>query len=283
MTEHCRVVFLEMRLPRLLAAVLAGGMLAGAGAASQHLFRNDLASPHVLGVINSAALGAVCGLLLGRGLQTPLSISFGLLSLLLLILPGRRWNWSAATLILSGIAVNALAAALTSGALFLAEERLVSLVFWMLGGLWRIGWREVLLLLCVALPCWSLLYFYARELDLLLLGDRMAELSGLRLKALKPVLLLCIAALSATVVSCCGVIGFVGLAVPHIVRIFCGASFRQLLPASIVSGAFLLLAADLLARTMFAPLELPLGILTALCGAPFFFWLLIRKGAKNAM
>jgi iron complex transport system permease protein len=277
-----RAILLELRLPRLLAAFLTGGMLAASGCASQHLFRNDLASPHVLGVVNSSALGAVCGLLLGGYLQTPLSILAGLLSLLLILLPGRRWGWDAPTLILTGIAVNALASAMTSGALFLADERLNSLVFWLLGGFWRITWKDCVLLAATALPGWTVLYYLSPEMDLLLLGDRTAGLSGLRLQRVKPLALFCIALLTAVAVSCCGVIGFVGLAVPHIVRFFAGASFRKLLPAAIVSGGILLLSADLLARTLAAPQEIPVGILTALAGGPFFFWLLLRKGGKSA-
>ena len=134
-----RTILLNIRLPRLLAALLAGGMLAAAGAAAQNLFRNDLASPHVLGVVNAAALGAVLGLFLSPWLMTPLGILFGILSLLLLFLPGKYRHWDGATLILAGIAVNAFCAALTSGALYLADERLSSLVFWLLGGFWRIG------------------------------------------------------------------------------------------------------------------------------------------------
>jgi len=277
-----RTILLELRLPRLLAAFLTGGMLAAAGCASQNLFRDDLASPHVLGVVNSAALGAVCGLLLGGTLQTPLSILFGISSLLLILIPGRNWNWNAATLILAGIAVNAFSSALTSGALYLADERLASLIFWLLGGFWRSSWTDVMMLASVALPGWLFLYYLSPEMDLLLLGDRAASLSGVQLKKVKPLVLLDIAMLTAVAVSCCGVIGFVGLAIPHIVRIFLGASFRKLLPGAIVSGGILLLAADLLARTLAAPHEIPVGILTALCGGPFFFYLLLRNGGKNA-
>ena len=278
-----RTILLELRLPRLLAAFLTGGMLAAAGCASQNLFRNDLASPHVLGVVNSAALGAVCGLLAGGFLQTPMSILAGILSLLLILLPGKRWGWDAPTLILAGIAINAFAAAMTSGALYLADERLASLVFWLLGGFWRISWTNTFLLATAALPGWAILYYLSPEMDLLLLGDRSAGLSGVQLKKVKPLALFCIALLTAVAVSCCGVIGFVGLAVPHIVRIFAGASFRKLLPAAIFSGGMLLLAADLLARTLAAPHEIPVGILTALSGGPFFFWLLLRKGGKSAL
>lgn len=280
-SDSARTILLELRLPRLLAAVLAGGMLGAAGCTTQNLFRNDLASPHVLGVVNTAALGAVIGLFLpGIGLTVPAMV-FAALSLGILFLIGRRRSWDGATLILAGIAVNAFTSALTSGALYLADERLSALVFWLLGGFWRITWGDVILLAAVGLGACGILFRLAPELDMLLLGDRSAELAGVRMKRLKPLLMLTVAALSASVVSCCGVIGFVGLAVPHMVRMLCGGTFRKLLPGSILAGGFLLLLADLAARTVAAPQEIPVGILTSLAGGPFFFYLLLHRRANH--
>lgn len=276
-------ILLNLRLPRLLAAFFCGGMLAAAGAASQNLFRNDLASPHILGVINSAALGAIIGMLLNPHLQITLSIIFGISSLLLFILPGERNNWETASLILAGIAINAFCSALSSGILFLADERLNSMIFWLLGGFWRSTWSDVYLLATAALPCWLLLYKLSDELDLMLLGDRTAFSSGVKLRRTKILILLSIAILSAVAVSCCGVIGFIGLAVPHICRFFTAANFKKLLPAAIFTGASLLLVADLLARKLAAPQEIPVGIFTAFCGAPFFFYLIIRRNRSNAL
>ncbi len=280
-SDSARTVLLELRLPRLLAAFLAGGMLGAAGCATQNLFRNDLASPHVLGVVNTAALGAVIGLFLpGVGLTVPAMV-FAALSLGILFLIGGRRNWDGATLLLAGIAVNAFTSALTSGALYLADERLSSLVFWLLGGFWRITWGDVILLAAVGLGACCILFRLAPELDMLLLGDRSAELAGVGMRRLKPLLMLTVAALSASVVSCCGVIGFVGLAVPHMVRMLCGGTFRKLLPGSILAGGFLLLLADLAARTIAAPQEIPVGILTSLAGGPFFFYLLLRRRVNH--
>ena len=280
-SDSARTILLELRLPRLLAAVLAGGMLGAAGCATQNLFRNDLASPHVLGVVNAAALGAAAGLFLpGIGLIVPAMVSAALVLGTLFLIGGRR-NWDGATLILAGIAVNAFTSALTSGALYLADERLSSLVFWLLGGFWRITWSDVILLAAVGLGGCCILFRLAPELDMLLLGDRSAELAGVRMKHLKPLLMLTVAALSASVVSCCGVIGFVGLAVPHMVRMLCGGTFRRLLPGSILAGGFLLLLADLAARTVAVPHEIPVGILTSLAGGPFFFYLLLRRRARH--
>ena len=278
LSSSARTVLLEIRLPRLLAAFMVGGMLAASGCATQNLFRNDLASPHVLGVVNSAALGAVAGFFIGTGFAAPLSIVFGIASLALLFIPGKLRGWDAAALILAGIAVNAFSSALTSGALYLADERLSSLVFWLLGGFWRITWRDIWLLAPVAVAGWIVLYKLAPEMDMLLLGDRSSSLAGVPLKVIKPLVMLTIAALTAVAVSCCGVIGFVGLAVPHIVRIFTGAGFKKLLPGAILTGGLLMVAADILARTAAAPHEIPVGILMALGGGPFFFYLLLAKG-----
>jgi iron complex transport system permease protein len=277
-------VLLDLRLPRILGTLLVGGMLAGSGCAAQNLFRNDLASPHVLGCVNAAALGAVAALLLGGGsvMMAVAALVSTLLTLGILLIPGWRSQWESSAIILAGVAVNACCAALSSGALYLADERLNTLVFWLLGGFWRMGWQEVLLLFPVALTGGIILWRMAPEMDLLLLGDRSAAMSGVDLKKVKITILLVIALLTAAAVSCCGVIGFVGLAVPHIVRLTGSGRFQRLLPRSILAGALLLLLADLAGRTLIPEREIPVGIITALAGAPFFFYLLVRKGKSHA-
>ena len=274
--ESVRTIFLEIRLPRLLAAFLAGGMLASSGAAAQNLFRNDLASPHVLGVIYAAALGAVFGLFFPIP-AIVFSFVFALIALFLIFLPGRRFGWDSAALLLAGIAVNAFASSLTSGVLYLADEKLSSIVFWMLGGFWRAGWNEVIILASALAAGICLLWGFSAEMDMLLLGDRSAALSGVDLKKVKPLVLVAIALMTAACVSCCGVIGFVGLAVPHIVRSFSRAKFSSLLPACVFTGGCFLLLADLLARMLYVPYEIPVGILTSAAGGPFFFILLLRR------
>lgn len=274
--ETARIVLLEIRLPRLLAGFLTGGMLAASGAAAQNLFRNDLASPHVLGVIYAAALGAVCGLLFSIP-SVIFAFLFAVAALLLIFLPGKRFSWDSAALLLAGIAVNAFASSLTSGVLYLADEKLSSIVFWMLGGLWRAGWNEVLLLAVTFFIGIGILKYYSREMDMLLLGDRSAALSGVPMKKVKPMILLAISLMTASCVSCCGVIGFIGLAVPHIVRQFSGAKFSSVLSAGIFAGGIILLLADLLARTLYIPHEIPVGILTSAAGGPFFFILLLHR------
>lgn len=272
-------ILLDLRLPRIIGALTVGAMLSGAGCAAQNIFRNDLASPHVLGCVNAAALGAVAAMLCGAGnsMMTAAAFVMTAAALTVLLIPGRRSGWESSAIILAGVAVNACCGALTSGALYLADEKLNSLVFWLLGGFWRMGWHELALLLPTGAVGLSTLFYLAPELDMLLLGDRSAALSGVNVKRVKFTVLLIIALLTAAAVSCCGVIGFVGLAVPHIVRRFGNGTFRNVFPRAAAAGALLLLLADLAARSCFAPREIPVGILTALAGGPFFFYLLSRR------
>ena len=165
-----KTILLDLRLPRVLGALLVGGMLSASGCAAQNLFRNDLASPHVLGCVNAAALGAVAALLCGGAALSMSCAALGmtLLTLFILLIPGWRSRWEGGSIILAGIAVNACCAALSSGALYLADERLNSVVFWLLGGFWRMGWQEIFLLLPAAVCGWILLYRMAPEMDMLL-------------------------------------------------------------------------------------------------------------------
>ncbi len=279
-----KTILLDLRLPRILGAVLVGGMLSASGCAAQNLFRNDLASPHVLGCVNAAALGAVAALLCGASAWGMSCCAMGmtLLTLLILLIPGWCSRWDGGSIILAGIAVNACCAALSSGALYLADERLHSVVFWLLGGFWRMGWKEISLLAPAAVCGWAILYRMAPDMDMLLLGDRGALMSGVDLRKVKTTALLVIALLTAVAVSCCGVIGFVGLAVPHIVRLTGGGSFRRVLPLTVCSGALLLLAADLAGRLLSPDREIPVGIITSIAGGPFFFYLLLRRRAPYA-
>ena len=279
-----KTILLDLRLPRVLGALLVGGMLSASGCAAQNLFRNDLASPHVLGCVNAAALGAVAALLCGGSAWSMSCSALGmtLLTLFILLIPGWRSRWEGGSIILAGIAVNACCAALSSGALYLADERLNSVVFWLLGGFWRLGWHEILLLAPVAVCGWGSLYRMAPEMDMLLLGDRGALMSGVNLKKVKCTALFFIALLTAVAVSCCGVIGFVGLAVPHIVRLTGSGNFKRVLPLTILSGALLLMGADLAGRLLSPDREIPVGIITSIAGAPFFFYLLLRRRTPYA-
>lgn len=280
---HDRIL-LTARLPRVVVGASVGAILALAGLAAQTLFRNPLASPSIVGVSSGAALGAVMGLLLaGRAGFSPaavvplFSIASGLAVTALVFALGRRAAFFGHALLLAGIAIGSLCSALTTGALYLAGERLQAVVFWLMGGLWQTNWRDVFIMLPLAMVTLGVLRLWAPAMNVALVGERSAHDLGLNLPRLQRGLLALIAVSTSLAVSLTGVIGFIGLVVPHLLRLVLGADHRQLVPASALGGALLLVWADMLARTLASPAEIPVGILTAMVGAPVFLWLLQRR------
>ncbi|MFJ5778730.1 FecCD family ABC transporter permease [Streptomyces sp. NPDC093094] len=276
-------VLWNVRFPRIVLALLVGASLGCAGALMQGVFGNPLAEPGTIGVSSGAAVGAVGAISLGLdtfgGWTVPvLAFTGGLLTALLVYAMSRSGGRTeVVTLILTGIAVNAFAGALIGLFLFFADTAAVNqITFWQLGSLGQATWPKVLAVLPCAAAGLTLAPLYARRLDLLALGDRPARHLGVDVERLRIVLILVVALLTAAAVSVAGVIGFVGLVVPHLLRMLAGPGHRFLVPGSALGGALVLLAADLAARTLAAPAELPLGVLTALVGSPFFFWLLRR-------
>nr|WP_255216404.1 iron ABC transporter permease [Pseudenhygromyxa sp. WMMC2535] len=283
-----RTVLLALRLPRALGAGLVGAGLAVAGAALQGLFRNPLASPQLIGVSSGAAAGAALTLVLGAPL---LSLGLGAGGLLsaaaflgalvtsvtvykLASVDGRP---SVTHMLLAGIAMSALCAALVGAMQYLADDvELRDLSLWMLGDVGRNGWDELPWLALGVLPGIVLLQRLGRALDVSVLGDAAAHDLGVDLVRLRRRVVLLSALVVGSAVACSGPIAFVGLAVPHLVRLLRGPRHSALIIDSAVLGAALLLGADALARTMAAPAELPVGVLTAFIGAPLFISLLIR-------
>jgi len=269
-------ILLTVRLPRVVLAISVGAALALGGLAAQTLFRNPLATPSIIGVSNGAALGAVIAML--AGVAAPLgSFVAGLAVSALVFTLGRRGTFVGQSLLLAGIAIAALCSALMTGALYLAGERLPSVVFWLMGGLWQADGREALVMLAVAAGALVTMLVLARSLNVSLVGETSARDLGVNVPRLQHALLLIIAITASAAVSVTGVIGFIGLIVPHLLRLGLGGDHRRLVPATALGGAVLLLVADTLARTLAAPAEIPVGILTALVGAPAFLWLLRRR------
>ncbi len=269
-------ILLTVRLPRIVLASSVGAALALSGLAAQTLFRNPLATPSIIGVSNGAALGAVAAML--AGVAVPIgSFAAGLAVTALVFTLGRRGTFFGQSLLLAGIAIAALCSALTTGALYLAGERLPAVIFWLMGGLWQANGRAVLVMLPVALGAFVTMVMLARSLNVALVGETSARDLGVNVPRLQYALLLLIAITASAAVSLTGVIGFIGLIVPHLLRLAVGGDHRRLVPATALGGALLLLVADTLARTLAAPAEIPVGILTALVGAPVFLWLLRRK------
>jgi iron complex transport system permease protein len=289
-----RTVLYSLRLPRALGAVLVGGVLGLCGAALQGLFRNPLADPGLIGVTAGAALGAALALTYAAAALGGVSIFLGQLSLPVFALAGALGATAlmhrlsivegrvvVALMLLAGVGLNALAGAGVGLVLFFADdEQLRQFTFWTLGSLGQVTWPKLAAALPFVLPALVLVPGLARSLDALLLGESEAGHLGVDLARLKRRLILCTAAAVGAAVSIAGGIGFIGLVVPHLVRMMVGPGHRLLLPASALLGAALLLGADLAARTIALPAELPVGVLTAALGAPVFFSLL-RRGRRS--
>jgi len=278
-------IIFQLRLPRVVAATLVGASLAVAGAAFQALFRNPMADPYVIGVSSGASLGATLAMLLaldfrflGIGAVPVLAFAAALVTVVLVYHLAKTGHVvSTFTLLLAGIAVGSFLSALVSLVVYFSGERLHQVVFWLMGGFGGANWSYVQ----VAVPYFVLgagvIVFHARELNLLLLGEETAGYLGVEVERAKKLILAGATLLTATAVSTGGVIGFVGLVVPHAVRLIGGPDHRFLIPASALAGATLMVAADALARTVLAPTELPVGVITALAGGPFFLYVLRNR------
>lgn len=275
-------VFLGLRLPRIVLSVLAGAALSVCGAAYQSIFRNPLTDPYVLGISSGASLGAAVAILLG--LQAHL-FGVGALALTTALLAiwaiyriasiGNRLHTT--TLLLTGVCFTFLISAVVSFLMVLRQDKMDSIIFWTMGSFASASWAQVAIVAPVVLIGIGVVLFYLRDLNLLLAGSETAKSLGVEVERVKKVLLLATTLMVAFVVSSCGVIGFVGLVVPHCVRLACGPDNRRVVPCSIFAGGLFLLLCDTLARTLLIPSELPVGSLTALVGAPLFIYLLYKN------
>ncbi|HZP11777.1 MAG TPA: iron ABC transporter permease [Nevskiaceae bacterium] len=285
-----RSIIVDLRLPRLCLAVLVGAALAQAGATMQGIFRNPLADPSLVGVSAGAALAATTVIVLGHhwGLTRivplpwllPIATFAGGLAAALLVqrLAQSEGYTPVSTMLLAGLALNAIAGAGIGLLSQIASDlALRDLTFWMFGSLGKAGWRELAIGAPIVLVSIALMLPHGRALNALLLGEAEAGHLGVDVEALKRRSLIVVVLATATSVALAGLIGFVGLLVPHLIRLRAGPDHRWLLPASALAGALLLTLADTAARVGLAPGELPIGILTALLGGPCFLWLLVRS------
>ncbi|WP_306886826.1 FecCD family ABC transporter permease [Amorphus orientalis] len=286
-----RLVILEIRLPRTVLGLLVGAALALSGAVMQGLFRNPLADPGLIGVSSGAALAAVAVIALGDGLLSPVlgllgpfavpvsAFVGGLVATAVLYrLATRAGYTSVATLLLAGIALGALAGAVTGIIVFGSDDReLRDLTFWSMGSLGGASWQKIGAALPFLVAALLLIPYLVRVLNAFLLGEAEAGHLGVATERAKRIAMIAVAGAVASAVAVSGVIGFVGIVVPHVLRLVTGPDHRYVLPGSALLGGALLLAADSVARVIVAPAELPIGIVTALFGAPFFLWLLMRR------
>ena len=277
-------ILYEIRLPNLVLTGLTGLALGGSGAAFQALFRNPLADPYVIGIASGAGLGAVLAMALrwpadGLGMAAvPVAGFLGALITVAVVyrLSSVGRTTPVTTLILAGVAVSSFATALTSLILLLSTSELHRAVTWMVGGFSLGGWAPVLASLPYLALSLGVLVTLGRPLDVLQFGDEQATQLGLDVDRLKLVVVVSASLAAATAVSFSGIIAFVGLVVPHLTRLLWGPSYRRLLPLAALGGASFLLMADIVARSLLSPRELPVGVVTSVVGAPFFLYLLAR-------
>lgn len=282
-----RTIVWDIRLPRTILIALVGAALAGSGAAYQGLFRNPLADPYLIGVASGAGLGAIIAMsirwpygTLGL-LAVPMAAFVTALLTVYLVYTFAHIGRTVPTtnLILAGVAVSSFTVSLTSFLMLRSTGEVRRAIGWLLGGVSLVGWDVTLALVPYLAIGMTALVLSGYSLNLLQFGDEQATQLGLNIRRAKLIIIVAASLVTAAAVSFAGIIGFVGLIVPHVVRIWWGVDYRRLIPLSILGGASVLLAADVLSRILLAPEELPVGIVTALGGAPFFLWVLRR--ARN--
>jgi len=275
-------IFWNIRLPRIVLAMLCGAGLSICGCAYQAVFRNPLCDPYILGISSGAALGAAIALILGWESSilgiTGCALCGGLLTVVLILQFSRLGNrLDHSILLLSGVSLNFLLAAVLAFLMVLHQESMDKIIFWTMGSFASASWLQILILTpVVLLGCFCLLFF-GKPLNLLMHQPLSAQTLGINVKQTRKILLITTTLMIAFIVSFCGVIGFAGLIVPHIVRLLIGGDHRKILPLALVLGAVFMLFADTLSRTLLPPSELPVGSITALLGTPLFIFLLIKN------
>jgi iron complex transport system permease protein len=281
-SQTTQAIIFEVRLPRVLLSLVVGASLAVSGVIFQGIFSNSLADPYIIGISSGAALGATLALMLGIGASlfglfaVPSMAFIGAISTVLIVynLARRHGQISVSSLLLSGIAVGAFFSALTSLLMVTGSQDLQAAIYWLMGGLSARGWQYLFIALPFLILGLPVALLFSRDLNILVLGDERASQLGVNVEFSKNILIFSASLMTAAAVSVSGLIGFVGLIVPHLVRLVIGADHRFLIIGSALLGALFLVLADSISRTIIAPTEIPVGITTAMFGAPFFLYLL---------
>ena len=284
--ESHRSIVWDFRLPRILLVTLCGAALASAGVGFQGLFRNPLADPYIVGASGGAALGAILAVIFRfSNPSVPLGIGAfmgSMLAVLVVFLISEFSNFgSIAGLLLAGSAMSTMLSALVSLLLILHDEVMHGIYAWLLGGFSGRSWSHLVQALLLAPPGIVCVWLMARSMDALAAGEETAQSLGLHLKHARFIIVLGASLATAAAVSVGGIIGFIGLIAPHLARRLVGANHKTMIPVALLLGALLLLFADDLSRTVMAPLEMPVGIFTALLGGPFFLYLMRRGGSRS--
>ena len=275
-------IFWNLRAPRIVLSVLVGAALSVCGAAYQSVFRNPLTDPYVLGISSGASVGAAVAILLGLEAYMlgvgACALVTGLLTIVVIYRIASIGNrMHTTTLLLTGVCITFLMSAVISFIMVLRQDKMDSIIFWTMGSFASASWTEVAIVAPVVAVGIGIVLYYSRDLNLLLAGSETARSLGVEVERVKRVLLLSTTLMVAFCVATCGVIGFVGLVVPHCLRLVLGPDNRRIVPCAIFAGGLFMLLCDTLARTLLMPAELPVGSLTALAGAPLFIYLLYKN------
>ncbi|HEX2910609.1 MAG TPA: iron ABC transporter permease [Chloroflexia bacterium] len=285
-TSSTDTIIWQIRLPRLVLGACVGAGLSGAGAIYQGLFRNPLADPYLVGVAQGAAVGAVVAIVLplpaflyNFGIVQWGAFAGAIITVAIVYNLARAGGEvKTGTLLLAGVAIGSLASAITTMLTYLHNDKLTTIYGWLLGGFNAVGsWDNIMVVVPYLAMGFFASAFFGRKLNVLQMGEEQAAQLGVNVGLIKLLLVVIATLMAAAAVSVSGIIGFVGLVVPHLVRMLAGQDYRLLLPLSIVWGAIFMVLADSLARTLLAPSEIPVSIITAFCGGPFFIYILKRK------
>jgi iron complex transport system permease protein len=279
------VIISQIRLPRIFLSIFVGIALAAAGVIFQGLFRNPMADPFVIGVSAGAALGATIGLVFITGigmLDISTTAVFALLgalgtTFLVYSIAKTRGKVSVVTLLLAGIALSAMLSAITYFIMIFKINDIAKVIFWIMGGLTSASWSKLIVLAPIVTVLVVISGFFMRDLNIISLGDKRAVQLGVQTEKVKKIMLIMASFIAAVAVSVSGIIGFVGLITPHILRLIVGPDHKILYPTSAIAGGIVLLLSDTIARTVLMPREIPVGIITSIIGVPFFLYLLIRS------
>ncbi len=283
-------IFMNIRLPRAIGAFFVGAALAVSGCCLQGVFKNPMADPFVLGVSSGSALGATIAMtfaagtsFFGVGTVAVCSFAGALLAIFMVYSISKiRGKVSTFSLLLSGFAMSAMLSALIYLIMLLNRDKMESVIMWNMGSLANMSWEKIYIALPVILACSTILMFYAKPLNIMLNGDEVSQSLGVDTHKTRRNMLIITSLLAAVAVSISGIIGFVGLMVPHLLRMICGPDHKKLLPLCFVGGGMYLLLCDIIARVALSGQELPVGIVTSILGVPFFIFLL-RRGRKGGI
>ena len=279
--ETTKAIILDVRLPRIILAILVGAGLSVSGCAMQGLFRNPMASPFVTGIASAGAFGAALVVISGLGAFWIVPVAFFIslaTAFFVYYLAKTKIGIPVGTLLLAGIAISLLFSALVSFIQYIADEReLREIVLWLMGRLWEANWGKVITAFPFILTGTIGLMVLSKKLNLMLLGDRPAIDLGVDVEKSRRTVLFLVTFITSSCVAVAGVIGFICIIIPHIMRMLIGPDHKYLFPASALGGAIFLVWADMLARTILSPTEVPVGIITAILGVPFFLFLLKRR------